>query len=610
MTAVWAVAAAAAAAVAIVPGLVAGNPAGAMPAFSDVPELGGPPGPGLAGAPQVVPLSVGQPVPASWPRPHVMVRPTSHRSALPIGNESTNWSGYVDTGAGAGARFTGITGSWTVPTVGPSASGASSTWVGIDGDTNGSLIQAGTEQDWGPQGVLYYAWYEMLPAVSIELGAVQPGDRVTVDIVRDKPGIWSISVDDVTQHSLWTGSVAYSAPEVSAEWIEEAPTDAGTGNVEPLANYGSVQFSDMGVKGTGTRAAVASPVFMVKQNTNNIVQSYPAPYDPSTDSFNITYGAPAALPASFPAVPIATGTPRRPPITTTTTGTGTGTGTGPAPTTTTTAAPAPRRGHGFWLVGDDGGVFAFGNAHFHGSTGNMVTRVQNLVVSLAVISGIAATPDGGGYWLVTVNGGVFPFGNAAYYGSLQDIGVLDAEVPAIIPTADGKGYFMISWQGGVYAFGDARFEGSCQSAGGCGAPLTGLVPDATGHGYWLVLSNCQTVAFGDAPKISSGDCHGYATANTVQARTAVRTPDGRGYWVLLVNGAVYPEGDAVTFGSWKAPASTTKKDPAESIVPTQDGGGAWVVLEKGTVRTYGDAPNLGDLAGRKLSEPLAAATGW
>ena len=77
--------------------------------------------------------------------------------------------------------------------------------MGIDGDTNSSLIQAGTEQDWGPQGVLYYAWYEMLPAVSIELGAVQPGDRVTVDIVKDVPGTWSITVDDSTEGSVVDG---------------------------------------------------------------------------------------------------------------------------------------------------------------------------------------------------------------------------------------------------------------------------------------------------------------------------------------------------------------------------------------------------------------------
>jgi hypothetical protein len=574
---------------------VAGR-SGAAPAR--VPVFGALAALGLAGPARALPLSVGRPVPSSWPRSHVLVRSPGHGKAIPIGNESTNWSGYVD--VGTGARFTGITGSWTVPTVGPSPSSASSTWVGIDGDTDASLIQAGTEQDWGPQGVLYYAWYEMLPAVSIELGAVRPGDRVTVGITRDEPGTWSISVDDSTEGSLWTGSVAYSAPEASAEWIEEAPTDAGTGNVEPLADYGSVQFSDMGVQGTGTRAATASPVYMVRQSPDNVVQSYPAPYDPSTDSFDLTYGSPARVPSNFPAVPIVTGTAQ----TTTTTSTTT-----PGPALPTTATTTPPGGHGYWLVGDDGGVFAFGDARFHGSTGNMVAKVRNLVVSLAVVTGIATTPDDGGYWLVTVNGGIFPFGDATYFGSLQDIGVLDAEVRAIVPTADGKGYFMISWQGGVYAFGDARFEGTCGTLARCGQGLSALVPDTTAKGYWLVLSTCKVLAFGDAPNIPARDCQAYATADKVPVRTAVRTPDGRGYWVLLDNGVVYPEGDAVALGSWKAPAST-KQGLAEMIVPTRDGRGAWVVLQKGAVKAYGDAPELGDLAGQKLSEPLVSAAGW
>ena len=35
----------------------------------------------------------------------------------------------------------------------------------------------------------------------------------------------------------------------------------------------------------------------------------------------------------------------------------------------------------------------------------------------APIVGMAATPDGGGYWLVASDGGVFSFGNAAFHGS-------------------------------------------------------------------------------------------------------------------------------------------------------------------------------------------------
>lgn len=36
---------------------------------------------------------------------------------------------------------------------------------------------------------------------------------------------------------------------------------------------------------------------------------------------------------------------------------------------------------------------------------------------VAPVVGMAATPDGGGYWLVAADGGVFAFGDAQFHGS-------------------------------------------------------------------------------------------------------------------------------------------------------------------------------------------------
>ena len=97
-------------------------------------------------------------------RPHL---PSSITDSLP----SANWAGYEDTGAGA--QFTEVTGSWVVPTVAENPYGDSSTWVGIDGiQSQGDLVQAGTDQSWSASGALYYAWYELLPQASVELGLV------------------------------------------------------------------------------------------------------------------------------------------------------------------------------------------------------------------------------------------------------------------------------------------------------------------------------------------------------------------------------------------------------------------------------------------------------
>jgi len=68
-------------------------------------------------------------------------------------------------------------------------------------------------------------------------------------------------------------------------------------------------------------------------------------------------------------------------------------------------------GSGFWEVGTDGGVFAYGDAGFHGSLPGMG------IVPAAPVVGLARSPGGSGYWLVGADGGVFAFGDAGYYGS-------------------------------------------------------------------------------------------------------------------------------------------------------------------------------------------------
>jgi hypothetical protein len=567
-----------------------------------------------ARARRVLPLSAGKPVPAAWPHTTRLLRAIGTHQWLRDGVVgSQNWSGYVD--SGSGAEFTGAEGSWTVPTVQAGTAGDSSSWVGIDGTSTSDLIQAGTDQSWSPSGPVYYAWYEMLPAVATELGPVSPGDDISVSITEGQPGSWTITVDDSTQGTTWTEPVAYNAPGNSAEWVEEAPTLAADNTIETLADFGSAQFTNLAVQGPGTASATAYPVYMV--NTSGQIIAYPDQYNPSSDSFTDTYGSTSA-PASAPAVPISGGPGPSTSSTTTAGSSTTSTSAAGAPTTTTAPSePVAPQGQapgqqGYWLVGRNGGIFAFGNAKSHGSAGSLHLQRP--------IAGIALTADGEGYWLVATDGGVFAFGDASYVGSLPADGIgpvgastghhLSAPIVGIVPTADGKGYLMVAKDGGVFAFGDAHYEGSCASIGGCDAPAVAVVPDATGSGYWLLLSNCDMVPFGDAPKIADGNCETSAAAKKLVATSAARTPDGRGYWVLLNNGTTFPEGDAKLLGSWDAKQTTTTDDPAVAIVPTADGGGAWVVLANGIVDPFGDAPSLGDLSGTPPSAPITAAAGW
>ena len=77
--------------------------------------------------------------------------------------QSTNWSGQIATGT----TYTRRAGNWVVPTVQPTQySGASATWIGIDGGpaSPGSIIQTGTEQCSQGGATSYAAWYELYPA--------------------------------------------------------------------------------------------------------------------------------------------------------------------------------------------------------------------------------------------------------------------------------------------------------------------------------------------------------------------------------------------------------------------------------------------------------------
>jgi hypothetical protein len=70
-----------------------------------------------------------------------------------------------------------------------------------------------------------------------------------------------------------------------------------------------------------------------------------------------------------------------------------------------------------------------------------------------------ATPDGQGYWLAAADGGIFAFGDARYYGSTGGEPI-NAPVTGIESSATGAGYWLVSRDGGIFAFGDAPYLGS------------------------------------------------------------------------------------------------------------------------------------------------------
>ena len=143
---------------------------------------------------------------------------------------------------------------------------------------------------------------------------------------------------------------------------------------------------------------------------------------------------------------------------------------------------------GYWITDDRGNVYAFGDAvRLGGATGLLAGEKA---------TSLSRTPSGAGYWVFTTKGRVFAFGDADKFGDLANIR-LNGDIQSSIPTPSGKGYYMVGSDGGVFAFGDATFFGS-MGATKLNQPVMSLVPTLTSKGYWLVASDGGIFAFGDA----------------------------------------------------------------------------------------------------------------
>jgi hypothetical protein len=214
--------------------------------------------------------------------------------------------------------------------------------------------------------------------------------------------------------------------------------------------------------------------------------------------------------------------------------------------------PTPDR-EGYWLVASDGGVFAFGDAQFYGSVPQLgIASVDspNPHRLNGPIVGMVPSSDGKGYFLVGADGGIFAFGDAKFEGSCDSIGGCSSGIASVVTDATGNGYWVVTNTGTVYAFGDASNYGSVtaeqyQAAETAYGQVDSAVRTPSGNGYWILFSNGQIYTFGDANYF--GSPFGQVTFSD-PASSIIATSDGKGYWVITYKGAVYPFGDAPSDG--------------------------------------------------------------
>lgn len=253
----------------------------------------------------------------------------------------------------------------------------------------------------------------------------------------------------------------------------------------------------------------------------------------------------------------------------------------PAPT------PSTDSGRGYWILGNDGGIFSF-DAPFYGSLPGIGVRTQAV--------NLVATSSGNGYYILGADGGVFSFGDAVFYGSMGGR-QLNGPIIGMVPNADGRGYWLLGRDGGIFSFGSSQFYGSM---GGrvLNAPIIGMASTPDGGGYWLLGADGGIFSFGNAA--FWGSMGGRPLAAPVISMAAA---PGNGYWLLGGDGGVFSFGPNY-YGS--IPGTGLCNPPAGTQLRSSNTGhGYWVLSNDGGIWSFGDALFHGSMAGRITAVDLA-----
>lgn len=215
---------------------------------------------------------------------------------------STNWSGYaVQTNLNSpqSGVITDVKGTWNVPLVQSSPTGYSAVWVGIDGYSDGTVEQIGTEQD---SNGTPYAWFEMYPKMSYRITGftINPGDSITAEVEYTGNGAFTLTITDnsVINNSnpefFSTTQRNHNAQRNSAEWVVEAPYSGG---ILPLANFVTVPFTGASFTDSSNNTLPIDatgwqydPMEMVDPSGGTAA---PSNLTNSGTAFSVTYGVPA-----------------------------------------------------------------------------------------------------------------------------------------------------------------------------------------------------------------------------------------------------------------------------------------------------------------------------
>jgi hypothetical protein len=227
---------------------------------------------------------------ASFTHPHIPIAESA----------SQNWSGYAIATSlthPASNVVNAVYGSWIVPTIAAVTHNTwCSLWVGIDGYSNSTVEQIGTEHDWSNGRQIDYAWFEMYPSFSYEIVGfpLRSGDSITGSVVYRGNGVFVLTIANNTRRVFTTIPTSYTtsrtAQRSSAEWIVEAPYLNG---ILPLSHFGTAIFSNCTATINNVHGSINSlfwahdPLTMV--TANNVAKAVPSALSVNGQNFTVRW---------------------------------------------------------------------------------------------------------------------------------------------------------------------------------------------------------------------------------------------------------------------------------------------------------------------------------
>jgi len=264
--------------------------------------------PASAAAPTVasskVPGSIRPGTPLNAARPGARAAASAATAASFVTNlQAVNWAGYASSLGTTTFRF--VSAHFTVPALdctgvtAPNGAWAAH-WVGLDGfrSTSSTVEQTGVVEACNGTTPVYAAFWEMFPnAPGYPSITVNPGDTISMSVFYNRSTRkFSLTFSDTTNGQSFTRTRACPAGATcrrnSAEVISEAPFDATSNSILPLADFGTASFANVAITNTsGTHRGGLQSSFwntfrftQVSDGTNTTVAGDPIPQGTVLDS--------------------------------------------------------------------------------------------------------------------------------------------------------------------------------------------------------------------------------------------------------------------------------------------------------------------------------------